>query len=339
MPRGDLVALTGGTGFVGSHVADALLAAGFRVRALVRRPDDVAWLTGSAVALVKGDVRDPATLPALVEGAAAVVHVAGKTSARNEAEYMASNAAGTENVSAAARGHAPKAHVVLVSSQAAGGPSRDGSPVRAADAPRPVSSYGRSKLAGEEALRRSGVPFTILRPSAVYGPRETAIRDLFVAASRGVVPVLAGGRPRIQLVYGPDVGAAVVGALRRGPGGETFYVAHPEVLDYASIAGTLAGLPSRKPFRLPVPAIAIRGAGLLAGALSSFGKGPPVFNAEKAEEMLQEAWLCDVSDAQLVLGQPFQTDFETGARRTWEWYLERGWLSDRGGKIRAGEIR
>ena len=339
MHRGDLVSLTGGTGFVGSHVADALLAAGFRVRALVRRPDDVAWLKGTGVELVKGDVRDAAALPALVEGASAVVHVAGKTSARSEAEYMAANAAGTENVAAAARSRAPQAHVVLVSSQAAGGPSRDGQPVSCTAPGRPVSAYGRSKLAGEEALKRSGVPFTILRPCAVYGPRETAIRDLFVAASRGVVPVLAGGRPRIHMVYGPDVAAAVRGALARGPRGETFYVAHPEVLDYGSIADTLSRLPSRRPIRLPVPEILIRGAGHIAGALSGFGKGPPVFNAEKAEEMLQEAWLCDVTDAQVALGQPFKTDFEMGSQLTWDWYLERGWIVDRGGKIRVGEIR
>jgi nucleoside-diphosphate-sugar epimerase len=339
MRPGDLVALTGGTGFVGSHVADALLAAGFRVRALVRRPDDVAWLAGTGVEFVKGDVRDAATLPALVEGASAVVHVAGKTSARHESEYMAANAVGTGNVAAAARAHAPVAHVVLVSSQAAAGPSRGGKPVKVSDEPHPVSSYGRSKLAGEEALRRAGVPFTILRPCGVYGPRETAIRDLFVAASRGVVPVLAGGRPRIQLVYGPDVAAAVAGALRREPGGETFFAAHPEVLDYAAIAETLAALPSRRPLRLPVPAAVIRGAGRLVGAVSVLGKGPPVFNSEKAEEMLQEAWLCDVTETQLALGQPFRTDFRAGARLTWDWYLERGWLEDRGGKIHAGEIR
>lgn len=258
MRPGNLVALTGGTGFVGSHIADALLASGFRVRALVRRPDDVAWLKGSPVDLVKGDVRDASTLPALVEGAAAVVHVAGKTSARSEDAYMASNAAGTANVAAAARTHAPDAHVVLVSSQAAGGPSHDGFPVKASDAPHPVSSYGRSKLAGEEALRSAGIPFTILRPCAVYGPRETAIRVLFVAASRGVVPVLAGGRRRIQLVYGPDVGSAAAGALERGPRGETFYVANPEQLDYAAIAQILAGLPASRPLRLPVPAAVIQ---------------------------------------------------------------------------------
>ena len=335
MSKGDLVALTGGTGFVGSHVADALLAAGFRVRALVRRPEDVAWLKGTGVDLVKGDVRDPATLPDFVRGAVAVVHVAGKTSARSEAEYMAANAGGSQNVAAAVRERAPGAHFVLVSSQAAGGPSADGEPVRASDAPRPVSAYGRSKLAGEEAVRKApGLAFTILRPGAVYGPRETAIRDLFVAASKGWVPVLAGGLPRIQMVFAEDVAAAVCGALARGGRGETFFVAHPEVLDYRRIAETLGGLPTKRPLMLPIPGAVIRAAGFLAGALSGLGKGPPVFNAEKANEMLQSAWLCDVSDAQVALGQPFRTDFASGARRTWDWYLERGWLVDRGGKIR-----
>lgn len=334
MLTGDLVALTGGTGFVGSHVAHALLAAGYRVRALARRPEAPGWLKGTRAELVKGDVRDAATLPALVEGASAVVHVAGKTSARNEAEYMAANAAGSANVAAAVRKSAPDAHVVLVSSQAAGGPSSNGAPVRAADPPHPVSSYGRSKLAGEEAVRNEpGLAFTILRPSAVYGPRETAIRDLFVAASRGFVPVLAGGTRRIQMVYAGDAARAVLGALERGGRSETFFVAHPEVLEYRGIAETLATLPSRRPWLVPVPAAAIRTAGFLAGVFSTFGKGPPVFNAEKANELLQRAWICDVSDAQVALGQPFRTTLAVGARLTWEWYLERGWISDRGGKI------
>jgi len=337
MALGDLVALTGGTGFVGSHAVDALLAAGYRVRALVRRPESPGWLKGTDVEIVPGDVRRPESLDALVSGASAVVHVAGKTSARNEVEYMAANAGGTANIVAAVRNLAPGAHVVLVSSQAAGGPSVGGIPAKVSDAPRPVSSYGRSKLAGEEALKGADVPFTILRPCAVYGPRETAIRDLFVAASRGIVPILAGGRPRIHMVYGPDAAAAVVGALERGPRGETFFVAHPEVLDFGTIASTLADLPTRRPFRLPVPAALIRGAGHIVGALSALGKGAPVFNAEKADEMLQDAWLCDVTEAQVALGQPFRTDFRTGAKLTWDWYLSRGWIVDRSGKIHQTE--
>ncbi|HQR44742.1 MAG TPA: NAD-dependent epimerase/dehydratase family protein [Thermoanaerobaculia bacterium] len=327
MSEKPLVALTGGTGFVGSHVADALLARGYRVRALVRRPEAPGWLKGLDLEIVKGDVRDVACLDALVRGADAVVHAAGKTSARSEADYMAANAGGTANVARAAKRVAPNAHVVLVSSLAAAGPSRDGTPLKASAPPRPVSTYGRSKRAGEEELRRAGgLSFTILRPSAVYGPRETSIRDLFVAASKGIVPLLAGGKPRIQLVYALDVAAAVTGALRRGGRGETFFVAHPEVETYASIARTLAALPEKRPVLVPVPAALIRFAGLVVGAATAFSSGPPVFNAEKAEEMLEPAWLCDVSEAQAALGGPFTTDFATGARKTWEWYLENGWV-------------
>lgn len=327
MPARPLAALTGGTGFVGSHVAEALLASGYRVRALVRRPEDRGWLKGLETDIVKGDVRDAASLDAFVEGADVVVHAAGKTSARNEAEYVATNTAGTANIAAATKRRAKGAHLVLVSSLAAAGPSRDGTPVKPTDPARPVSSYGRSKLAAEEEIRRmSGISCTILRPAAVYGPREAAIRDLFVAASKGIVPVLAGGAPRIQLVYALDVATAVVGALRRGGRGETFFVAHPEILTYGTIAETLAGLPARKPFLVPVPGVLVRLAGLLAGAASSFGKGPPVFNGEKADEMLQPAWLCDVSPSEAALGEPFVTDFASGARKTWEWYLAEGWI-------------
>jgi nucleoside-diphosphate-sugar epimerase len=331
-----LVALTGGTGFLGSHLADAFLAERWRVRALVRRPESPGWLKGLDVEVARGDVRDAGALDALVVGADAVIHVAGKTSARSEAEYFAANAGGTANVVAATLRSSPAAHLVLVSSQAAGGPSLDGLPVSAAAPGRPVSSYGRSKLEAENEVRKATrLAYTILRPSAVYGPRETAIRDLFVAASRGVVPVLAGGRPRVQMVYIADFVRSVLGALRRGGKQETFNVAHPEVLDYRRIALTLAGLPSRRPLLLPVPGSLIRAAGWAIGAASAFSSGPPVFNGEKAAEMLQPAWLSYVGDAQVALGQPFETDFAHGSRLTWNWYVEKGWI--RGDTIAEAE--
>jgi nucleoside-diphosphate-sugar epimerase len=322
-----LAALTGGTGFVGSHLAEALVGAGFRVRALARRPEDPGWLKNMPVEIVTGDVRDPSCLGALVAGASAVVHAAGKTSARSEDEYMASNAGGTANVARAAEQEAPDAHFVLVSSQAAAGPSQDGVPVSASAPGRPVSAYGRSKLEGENEVRsRARLSYTILRPCAVYGPRETAIRDLFVAASKGIVPVFAGGTPRIQLVYAADVAGALLGALRRGGRRETFFVAHPEILDYRAIAETLAGLPPKRPLLVPVPAGLVRLAGVLVGAASRLGTSPPIFNSEKADEMLQAAWLCDVSGTQAALGEPLRTDFRSGARRTWDWYAENGWI-------------
>jgi len=320
------VALTGGSGFVGSHVAEALLREGWRVRALVRRPESPGWLGGLGVELVRGDVREKESLGPLLSGADAIVHAAGRTSARSAEEYWAANAEGTRNVAEAARRVAPGAHVVLVSSLAAAGPSLNGDAVRVGDEPRPVSSYGRSKLGGERALAASGVPFTILRPSAVYGPRETAIRDLFVAASRGFVPVLGGGRSRIQLVYALDLADAVARVVARGGRGETFFAAHPEVIDYREIAVRLAALRTPPARLVPVPASLVRGAGAVVGWLSALASGPPVFNREKAEELLQPAWTCDVSDAQAALGQPFRTDFVQGAERTYAWYREKGWI-------------
>jgi nucleoside-diphosphate-sugar epimerase len=322
-----LAALTGGTGFVGSHVAEALLASGWRIRALVRRPEAAGWLNGLPVEVVKGDVRDATSLDALVDGAVAVVHAAGKTSARNQAEYMATNAGGAANVVKATLRRAPEAHFLLVSSQAAAGPSRGGVPVKSTEPGRPVSAYGRSKLEGENEVRSATrLSYTILRPCAVYGPRDRAFLGVFAAASRGVVPVVAGGKPKVQFVFVLDVAAAVLGALEPGGRNETFFVAHPEILDFRRIAETLATLPAKRPLLVPVPATALRMAGLLVGAVSRFGSGPPVFNAEKAEEMLQPEWLCDVSDAQAALGRPFRTDFATGARKTWDWYVAEGWI-------------
>ncbi len=327
-----LAAVTGGTGFVGSHVVDALLAAGWRVRALVRRPDSPGWLKGLPIETVRGDVREPATLPALVRGADAVVHIAGKTAAKDLEDYRRCNAAGVGAVARAAMEDAPEAHFVLLSSQAAAGPSRDGRPVTPADPPRPVSSYGVSKLEGENELRAvSGIGFTVLRPGAIYGPRETAIRDLFVLTARGITPVLAGGRPRIQLAHVHDVAACVLAALSRGPRGETFFVVHPEVLDYRRIAEELSALRTPPSRLVPLPALAIRLAGTVVGLASVLRSGPPVFNREKADEMLQDAWICDVSDTQAALGEPLTTAFREGARETWEWYRRERWISPPGG--------
>jgi nucleoside-diphosphate-sugar epimerase len=330
MKESRLAVLTGGTGFVGSHVAEALVKAGYRVRALARRPSDAGWLAGLGVEVVPGDVRDAASLVPFARGADLVVHAAGKTAARSLAEYRASNAAGTRHLLDATRAVASGAHFILISSQAAAGPSHDGAPVRADVRGRPVSSYGWSKLEGEDQLRVSpDLAFTILRPSAVYGPRETALRDLFVATARGFTPVLAGGTPRVQLVYVSDLARCVLAAAARGGRRETFFVAHPEVLDYRSIAVTLSRLRTPPARLVPVPALAIRAAGLITSLVSVLGKGPPVFNSEKAGELLQPAWLCDVSSTQAELGSPLVTPFPEGARKTWDWYREAGWLGKR----------
>jgi nucleoside-diphosphate-sugar epimerase len=139
------VFLTGGTGFIGSHVAKVFLARGWRVRALVRRPERPGLLPGG-VDVVPGDLSALAAYRKPLEGCTAVVHCAGTTRARGLAEYRRVNVEGTEAIARAAAAACPEAMFVHVSSQAAVGPSRNGRAVREGDAPAPVSWYGRSKL-------------------------------------------------------------------------------------------------------------------------------------------------------------------------------------------------
>lgn len=212
----ELVAVTGATGFIGSHLARALSAQGTRVRALARGEGTRA----SAVAWVRGDLDDASALDDLVRGARVVVHLAARVHARDAtaAEHERVNAAGTRRVCEAAV-RAGVVRIVYASSTAVYGDAPQ--PWRESSTPSPVSAYGRAKLAGEasmrEVLARSDASGVILRPTAVVGPGAPgSFHALERAASLGVVPLVGGGRACKSLV---DV-TTVVDAIVRG-------IAHP----------------------------------------------------------------------------------------------------------------
>lgn len=183
------LAITGATGFVGSAVLGAALAAGHSVRALARRDqperEGVEW--------VRGDLADDAALAALCEGVDAVVHVAGLTNTPDPAEFEVANVTGTANV-LAAMGVGGVRRLVFVSSLAAREPR--------------LSAYGASKARAETVVEASGLDWTTVRPPAVYGPRDIDMLDLFRAAKWGVVPLPPGGATSI--IHAEDLAALLV---------------------------------------------------------------------------------------------------------------------------------
>jgi len=169
------VLVTGGSGFIGSHLVEILLAQGHAVRCLLRDPGRPRWLAGLPVEIQRGDCTDPASLISAVQGVEQVFHLAGVTRARRRRDYFLHNLRGTGNLlRACATADNPPRRFVFLSSQAAAGPSRDGRPLTEDDAPAPLTAYGLSKLAAEKAVLGYAhrLPTVVLRPSTVYGPRD-----------------------------------------------------------------------------------------------------------------------------------------------------------------------
>ncbi len=334
--------LTGGTGFIGGHVARSLAAEGWKVRLLVRDPRRAAGplLEGVPTEVVAGRLEDEAALAAALSGVDAIVHVAGLTQARTFGEYREVNARGTERLVSAGRGVAPDAHFVLISTQAAAGPAREGRPVRDEDPARPISWYGRSKREGEEIVASGWPgPWTVLRPVVVYGPGDTGLFQYFKLAASGWIPVPAAST-RIQLVGAERAALAVVRTLGRAElYGKIRFLSDPEPVTLRTLAETVSGHSGRRGRLIAVPDGLVRVLGVAETALETVTRRSQPFNADKAREILAGDWLCDGRPLDRALELPDPVPVSEGIRAAWAWYRGAGWLPRQRGPETGGNPR
>jgi nucleoside-diphosphate-sugar epimerase len=330
------VLVTGGAGFVGSHVVDALLARGERVRVLVRPTTDRAFLAGRDVRLVDGDVGDESkagaeALARAVEGAGLVVHAAGITQARRVEDFARVNTRGTERVvGAAAAAGVPR--LVFVSSQAAGGPSPEGRARSESDPDSPVSAYGVSKKAAEEAacaaVAAAGgrTSLVVIRPPAVYGPRDRAFLELFRLVRRGVVPLHRADRQWVSLIHAVDLAKAIVAAAERGGAGSTYYVTDGTPRTSASIVDAICQALGCRPWRLDLPEGALRAVVGLAESWAAWTGRPARLTRERLAEWTAPRWTLADEKARRELGFTPDVPFRQGIEETAAWYRNAGWI-------------
>jgi nucleoside-diphosphate-sugar epimerase len=319
--------VTGATGFVGGHLVDHLLAQGDAVTALVRSPLKAAPLEALGVRLVRGDLHDHAAMAQAAAGQDVVYHVAGAVAARDEAAYLSGNRDGTANVLRAAEA-AGSPRFVLVSSMAAGGPAQRGVPRRSDEPDRPVTAYGRSKLASEAVVRASRLPWTILRPPTIYGPRDhDNLIKVFRIARLGVSPVFGDGSMELSAVYAPDL-AQALGLAGTLPAAveHTWYVNHPEVRTSAELVRLVGATMGRRMRIIPLPESLARGILTVTGGVARLLDRPTILNADKANEFYQPAWTADPTPFMQATGWRAAHDLETGLAATYRWYRDAGWL-------------
>ncbi|WP_090200747.1 NAD(P)-dependent oxidoreductase [Erythrobacter sp. HL-111] len=300
-----VLAITGATGFVGSAVLDESLSQGHKARALTRREQ----AARAGVEWISGTLEDPPALARLCDGADAVIHVAGLTNTPDPRGFETANVTGTASMIAAARA-AGAARFVFVSSLSAREPK--------------LSAYGASKARAETLVEASGLDWTIVRPPAVYGPRDTEMFDLFRSAKLGLVPLPPGGATSI--IHSHDLARLLVAlAARKGPqaihepdDGREGGWAHREL---ARAIGRAVGRKAVFAPHLPRTALdlAARADRMLRGDRAKL-------TADRVGYMAHPNWVAR-SDRKVPreVWQP-RIDGEEGLKATAEWYRAEGWL-------------
>lgn len=329
--------VTGATGFIGSLLVERLFdhkkrakQEAARIFCLVRRAISGTWLENVPVELVHGDLFADAALIPVLANVSHVIHLAGVTKARNEAEYFHSNAETTRHFLELCARHAPNLQrFVYISSIAAAGPSVDGRLVTEDEPPRPMSIYGRSKLAGELACQEwhDKLPITIVRPPVVYGPRDKDVYQYFKQVKMGLRLRLGRHERKVSMIHVHDL---VTGILRASQDsravGETYFLTNPNPYDWHELGEAVATAMQRKTLSITVPEAV---APLLA-AVSELGAKitgkPALLNFDKVAEMRQYYWVCSGEKARQQLGFEPALSIEAGLQNTWQWYRENGWL-------------
>jgi nucleoside-diphosphate-sugar epimerase len=323
------VVVTGGTGFIGGHLLEALVARGDQVISFERPGASRAWIAHLPLEVRPTSWSDPAGLAAACDGADVVFHLAGRTSARTAGEYQRVNVDGTAAVmrAAASSGSRPP-HVVLLSSFSAVGPCRHGELLSARSAPDPLSPYGESKLRAEAVVHAwaDRVPATVLRPTSVYGPRERGVLKFFRMVRRGFAIAVGDWERRVQLLHVLDLVRLLL-RVADSPraAGRTWCVAHPDTLTWRTFAGTVGRAVGRAPLllRVPVPLTGViaRGAELAARLRG----GASSLNRYRVRELAND-WVCDAEQAWADLGLQPEVSLDAGVAATVAWYRAAGWL-------------
>jgi nucleoside-diphosphate-sugar epimerase len=316
--------VTGATGFIGSHLCEELVKKGYEVTCLTRSSSRLKWLENLTVRIVKGDCTDPTSLRDIVGGFDYIFHLAGLTKSVSKDEFFCINAKGTENLIRVVSEKNPRLkRFIYLSSLAAAGPSKNGSPLKEDCIPSPVSNYGRSKLEGENSVMKYSkeIPVTILRPPAVYGPRDKDMLVMFKMIKKGFFFDL--GKCYYSLLYVDDlVHGIILGAESEHAVGNIYFLSGDSFYAGEQIAMEIASSLDVKAKPLKVPKCVMPFFAFISEKINKQG----IINRDRIEDFRHSCWICDSGKAKEDMGFQPKVAIKEGIKWTADWYRIHRWL-------------
>ncbi|RKY62010.1 MAG: hypothetical protein DRP96_01410 [Candidatus Neomarinimicrobiota bacterium] len=322
------VLVTGATGFIGKHLIPSLLEKSFSVHALARPTSRRPASFSDRVTWCEGNLSNPDSLKKACRNMDTVIHLAGIVKAGKAAEYFAVNYEGTQNLLKAA---APSVRLILISSQAAVGPTTAAHPLDEEAPPRPVSAYGRSKLAAEKAVIESdkSIRYTIIRPPVVYGPEDRESLSIFKLARYHLRPQIGFGKSFVNAIYVKDLVAFILACLQEPRAERQIFHINDGIdngYSYHELIQTAAEVLQTWTAPVFIPKIVLKGLAVINAFIADLFGRTSMFNPDKYHELTAPAWLLSAQKARRIVGFRAENSLSEGFTKTIRWYLSKGWL-------------
>jgi nucleoside-diphosphate-sugar epimerase len=307
----DTIAITGATGFVGAVLTRRLAATGRKIRALIRPGSTQKRPAGIDVRWIDGDLEDVTSLRRLVHGADAVVHCAGAVRGATRAQFNRVNVDGTACLVKSAVEQHPTPSFLLISSLAA----RESH----------LSPYAASKRAGEKVLveKSDKLFWTVLRPSAIYGPGDRELMPVFHWMKRGIAPMLGSGNGRFSLLYVEDLAEAIVKWLDRKCNPGCIYELHdgqPGGYSWHDVIDTVAHLrQGNSVIAIKIPLVVAKLVSMLNLVTARAIGYAPMLTPGKIRELRHSNWVCDNTALNTATGWTPKILLAEGLQRTLRW--------------------
>ncbi|MBN2658682.1 MAG: NAD-dependent epimerase/dehydratase family protein [Spirochaetales bacterium] len=326
----DCAFVTGATGFVGSTLVDDLLKKGLKVKCAVRKTSNLRWLEGKDVETDIVDLMNPDDIARAMEGCHYVFHLAGTLFAGSEKEYIEGNiqSAGYM-IEASLRYKESIKRFVYVSTIIAAGASSTGIPMRETDPCDPFSWYGKSKYEAERYILgfRDQLPVTVIRPGAVYGPRDYAMFASFKLSRTGINIILGERNKMGSVIHVHDLASGIAAAaLSDNAIGEVYFMAHEKPMRQEEFGETVIKAMGKTSIDIVIPYFILKIASSLSEIYSKISGSKPIFNHQKLLELREPFIVCSSEKAKRDFGFSASIPLDEGVKSTLQWYRDNKWL-------------